>query len=374
MTVLLAPDKFKGSLTAREVCEALTRGLLRARPELDVLAHPMADGGDGSLAVLRAHRPLTERRIATTDPLGRPIQASYFVDVDGAAYVELPAASGLVLLAEGERDPLATTTLGTGTLVADAIARGARCVYLFLGGSATNDAGMGIAVALGLRFFDASGHALAPCGKALIEVDRMDLTNLIPWVREMDFRILVDVSNPLYGPTGAAHAFARQKGADAAAVELLDAGLRRFAGRLTEATGVRVDELAGGGAAGGIAAGLAALFGARVEEGFGYLAEATGLAARIATADVVVTGEGRLDATSLGGKVVGGVARLCREAGKPLHAVAGAVALTAAEREVLRLRSVHAVMDRAADEADAMGRAGEILKEIGVELGGRLPT
>ena len=373
VTVLLCPDKFKGSLGAAEACAALARGLRRARPDLDVLNHPMADGGDGSLAVLRAHLPLVERRVATTDPLGRPLTAAYLVDErSGEAYVELSAASGLALLAEGERDPARASTLGTGALLADAVARGHRRITLLLGGSATHDVALGIAHALGARFLDRGGRELAPRGESLARVARVDLAGVSTGARAADFRVLVDVSNPLCGPSGAAASFARQKGADGAAVARLADGTRRFADRLAEVAGARVDELPGGGAAGGVAAGMAALFGASVEGGFGFLAAATGLAARVAAADAVVTGEGRLDATSLRGKVVGGVAALCARADVPLHAVAGAVALSEGARASLRLASAWAVLDEAGSVAEAMRGAAGYLEGIGVRLGGRL--
>lgn len=365
MRVLLCPDKFKGSLTAREVCDALAVGVRRASPGMDIVAHPMADGGDGSLEVLATHLDLSERRVATTDPLGRPIVATYRTNAD-TAFVELASASGLVLLTSEERNPARTSSYGTGVLIADAIARGFREVVLFLGGSATSDAGTGIVAALGGRFLDAAGQALAPYGKTLPDVLRIDLRDL---TLPSDFKLtlLCDVTNPFSGPNGAAHVYAPQKGASEPQVAALDAGLAHLAGVLEATTGRDVQELSGAGAAGGIGGGLAAMLGAELKPGFETLAELTGLAAEVAVADLVITGEGCLDGQSLEGKVVGGVAALCREVGKPLAVVAGASELSTPETEALGVTAVYTIVERAAGEQDAMAGASAYLEMIGAE-------
>lgn len=366
MRVLLCPDKFKGSLGALEVCEALARGVRRARAGAEVVMHPMADGGDGSLAILDAHLGLSTHAVDTVDPLGRPLTAAYAHSAD-AAFVELASASGLVLLKSEERDPLRTSTYGTGVLIADALARGFREVVLLVGGSATNDAGTGIAAALGARFYDAGGQLLAPCGKTLRDVAHLDLSGLrLP--PDLELTLLCDVTNPFHGPRGAAHVYAAQKGADERVVAFLDEGLRHFAGVLAAATGVDVRAISGAGAAGGVGGGLAAMLGARLSPGFDTVSALTGLEDRIAGADLVVTGEGRLDGQSASGKVADGVARLCRRYGKPAVGVVGVNALAPAAVAALGLREVRAVIDVARDRDDAMARAAAYLEEIGAAL------
>ena len=366
-SILLCPDKFKGSLTASEVCAALARGLLSDGHPFNIMHHPMADGGDGSLQVLLTHLDLRPHTVATIDPLGRAVKATYYTD-DEVAYIELAAASGLVFLDEHERDAQATSTLGTGTLIAEAIAQGYSRVHLFLGGSATNDGGMGIANALGVRFLNGIGQMLEPCGKTLQDIERIDLSGIPESVRQTEFAVLVDVMNPLCGPYGAAESYARQKGATEAVVKQLDAGLHNLANRIDEATGARVAALPGGGAAGGVAAGLAGLFGARIEKGFDYFARATGLDERLVDADAVVSGEGQLDATSLQGKVVGGVGRRCEAAQKPFHLVAGAAAIAPRNLEILNPASIHTVLEHAAGLEDAMQNAEQYVEDIGRRL------
>ena len=366
MSVLLCPDKFKGSLDASQVCDAIARGLRRVAPHLEILRHPMADGGDGSLDVLAAHLALDTHFVDATDPLGRPLRASYRASAD-TAFVELASATGLVLLKSEERDPERTSSYGTGLLLRDAIQRGYRKIVLLIGGSATNDAGMGIATALGIRFLDGLGAPLAPSGKTLQDVVTIDRSGLrLP----ADLRItaLCDVTNPFHGPQGAAYVYAQQKGATAAQIKSLDQGLVHFATVLETSTGTDVQTLSGAGAAGGIGGGLAALLGAELRPGFETLAELTQLEARISRADLVLTGEGCLDAQSLDGKVIGGVAGLCRKYGKPLEAFVGTDCLGADKARALGIRRVHEVRALARDLADAMQRADGYLEALAAEV------
>jgi len=362
LIILLAPDKFKGSLSAQAVGEAIARGLHQQSLEVSTIIHPLADGGDGSLEVLAQHLQGEWVTTAVTDPLGRPINGSY-LRTPAAAFIEVASASGLVLLTESERNPLLTTTLGTGQLVAHALRHGARHIYLFLGGSATNDAGTGIAVALGWQFLDQAGNRLAPTGNNLGHIH-----DLIPGqefeLTQLTFTLLCDVNNPFCGPQGAAYVYAEQKGATPADIQLLDNGLRHFAGVLQEYTGRDIANRPGSGAAGGIAGGLAALLGAEIRSGFQTIAELTGLAAKIAAADLVISGEGRLDGQSLQGKVVGSLAELCQRQGKPLVLCVGANTLGVAESRAVA-RAVYAVRDQATDLADALTHAESYLEQIG---------
>ncbi len=361
MKILLACDKFKGSLDSLGVNTALAKGLKKKHPKITTIVLPLADGGDGTLAVLKQALDLPFSYQKTIDPLGRPITAPYLKNGD-TAYFELAAASGITLLKEEERQPLHSTTLGTGRMMRAALDNGARNLVLGLGGSCTTDAGLGIAHELGVRFFDKNKKAIIPAGGNLLDIGTLDRQEA---VKIYHLKILCDVSNPLYGPNGAAHVFARQKGATEEEIHLLDQGLRHVANLIETHTGRSISNLVGGGATGGIAAGLAGLFGAEITNGFEFIKKRTDLESQIAAADLVITGEGQLDKTSLDGKVVDGVAALCRQYKKPLIAVVGASKLSAKEKEVLGLREVYTVLDAAGSVEEAMDGVEDYLKEIG---------
>ncbi len=359
MKILLCPDKFKGSLSAQQVCSAIVRGLPNT---VQPLLHPMADGGDGSLEVLARHLDLKPQPIAATDPLGRPLQANYFT-AGQVAFIELASASGLVLLQPHEHNPLLTSTWGSGLQVVDAIAQGCRQIYLFLGGSATTDGGMGIASALGFVFLDAAGNPLSPTGGSLQHVTTIHKLTA-PNLQQVSITLLCDVDNPLYGPNGAAHVYAQQKGANPQQIAQLDEGLRHFSDVLLRHTGIDVSTLPGSGAAGGIGASLVALLGATLQNGFDTIATLTGLEANIQAADWVISGEGKLDAQSLQGKVVAGVAALCRKHGKLLTLFVGHNELDALTTQQLGIRAVHAVTDIANDLPDAMQHGAAHLEAL----------
>lgn len=316
MRVLVAPNAFKESLTAREAARAIGAGVRRACPSARVALCPVADGGDGTRDVLG----LPVRRAWARDPLGRRIRARFGYDARRRlAVVELAEASGLARVAPRERDPLRASTEGTGDLLRAALDAGAREVIVGVGGSATVDAGTGIARALGARFLDARGRDLAPGGGALTRLARIDLSGLDPRVRRTRLRVACDVRNPLLGPRGAAPVFAPQKGASHAAVRRLARGLGAFA-RLA---GRGVGRLPRGGAAGGAAAGMAALLGASLEDGAEAVLAAIGCDRRLRGADLVITGEGRFDGTTSEGKAPSAVARHAARAGVPVVALCG---------------------------------------------------
>lgn len=362
MKILIAPDKFKGSLTARQVCEAINRGLQRTDPSLEVVFHPMADGGDGSVEVLKQQLSLTRQVVETVDPLGRPIAATYYTSAE-AAYIEIASASGLVLLTKDERNPLLASTLGTGKMMMDALTKGYQHIYLFLGGSATNDAGMGIATALGFQFLDQNEQLLPPNGESLAHVGSIKNTGLVDFTKTR-ITLLCDVNNPLFGPTGAAYVYARQKGATEAQLATLDQGLRNYSEALEQQTGVDVSCLPGSGAAGGIGASLVALCGAGLVKGFATIARLTGLEDQIQAADWVISGEGRLDDQSLQGKVVSGVAALCQQYQKPLTLFVGKNDLSAQDLARLQLRQVYSITEQAKDSEDAMQNGAAYLEEM----------
>lgn len=365
MNILLCPDKFKGSLTAREVCAALHRGLAPRYPDAEIVSRPLADGGDGSLDVLEDYLDVRTVTIECSDPLGRPIQASYRRS-GSAAYIEVAAASGLVLLREAEREVLKTSSLGTGQLMAHAVEHGVQEVFLFLGGSATNDAGMGIAHALGYRFLDDSGQALPPIGKHLGKVASIDQSGLIPEMANVKVHVVCDVDNPLFGPNGAAYVYAPQKGATESDVELLDEGLRNLAKKLVAAGYPDVGELPGAGAAGGIGGGAVAFLNGHLQSGTATFLEISQLEKQVKEADLIITGEGFLDAQTAQGKLISGVCDLAHQHGKPIIGVCGGAEDGIAES--LGLKQLYTIMDRSDSLAEAMNKAAEKLEEIGEKI------
>lgn len=364
MRILLACDKFKGSLDSVGVNTALAKGLHKTQAEITTIIHPLADGGDGTLAVLSQAIDIPFTQQSTIDPLGRVIIAPFLKDRQ-TAYFELAAASGISLLKKQERNPLRTTTLGTGRVMRAAVDRGARDLVLGLGGSCTTDAGLGIAYELGVRFFDENKNSIIPSGGNLLEIAKIDTSQA---VKINSLKILSDVSNPLYGRNGAAYVFGPQKGATDKEVDLLDRGLRQVAELIEKKTGRSISELTGGGAAGGIAAGLAGIFDAKITNGFEFIKKQTNLVAAVMQADWVITGEGQLDKTSLDGKVVSGVAALCKKYQKPLIAVVGGSKLSLLEKETLGLHKVYTVLEKADSVENAIQDAERYLEEIGVDI------
>jgi glycerate kinase len=365
MTVVMAPDSFKGTATAADAAAALRRGWRKIRPDDDVVLLPMADGGEGTLEVLAAAHPRAHRRRATvTGPDGRAVAATWLLLPDGTGAVELAETSGLPLMAT--LDALNAHTLGLGEMIARALDAGVEELVVALGGSASTDGGTGALTALGARFTDASGRALSPGGDALRGLAAIDPSGLRPPPRR-GITLLVDVGAPLLGPRGAAAVFGPQKGATPADVERLDAGLARLA----ELCGEDPDA-PGAGAAGGAAYGLAALWGARVTPGASAMAALAGLPDAVAACDLVVTGEGRVDATSFGGKVVGAIRDL-------LAGVAGAdkpaLAVVGGEVDAIELPGIEhlvSLADLAGDPARARSEAVTWLARAGGELARRV--
>ena len=338
MRVVIAPDKFKGSLDAAQVAAALCAGVHDVVPGAACTLIPMADGGDGTVDAFLAAGALP-RRVRVRGPLGAPADAVYAIDAD-LAVIEMAAASGLVL-AGSALDPRRATTYGTGELLRDALDAGVRRIVLGIGGSATTDGGAGALAALGVRFFDAAGAPLEPAPAALADVERIDLGGLDARIRAIDLAIACDVDNPLLGPQGAAAVYGPQKGAGDADVAFLDGVLARLARAMEAATATDLREMPGAGAAGGLGWGLASVCGARMRRGVELVADVRGLGEALRGADWCLTGEGRIDGQTLRGKVVDGVAALARSAGVPVIAFGGSVDL-AAER-ALRERGVACV-------------------------------
>lgn len=330
MRILVVPQEFKGSLTAVESAAALRRGVEALFPNAEIDSVPMADGGPGTVeAIVHAARGRTS--IARVDgPLGAPVDARWGrIDEGRCAVIEMAAASGLTLLATDQLDPRRASTYGTGQLIKHALDAGVERILIGVGGSATNDGGAGMAEALGAILLDDEGDRLPPGGAALARLARIDASGLDVRLQSIEMSVLCDVQNPLLGPEGASAIFGPQKGADPACVAQLDRALANFAAIIERDLGARVAEIPGAGAAGGLGAGLMAFCGATLQSGFAAVSEAVQLAERIAQAELVITGEGRLDTQSAYGKTVAGVAGLASEAGVPCLAVAGLIEGTA---------------------------------------------
>jgi len=324
--VVIAPDKFKGTLSAAEVADALAKGVRAAIPHASLTLRPLGDGGEGTVdALLLAHGGrVSSKRVS--GPLGGSVEASLAHLADGSCAMEMSEAAGLTLVDPDRRDALAASTLGLGELIAAALDEGVRRILVGVGGSASTDGGTGAAAAVGWRFLNAEGEELPMGGGSLKHLARIDHTGVRSEIAGVSVVAACDVDNPLLGSAGAARVFAPQKGAGAEEVEVLEEGLATLTTRITEDLGIDVGELPHSGAAGGTGAGLRAFFGAELGPGFDVVAEATHLRDAIDRADFVLTGEGSLDDQSLGGKAPIGVARISLELGVPCYAVAGEVA------------------------------------------------
>ena len=323
---VLAIDSFKGSLSSLQVADAAEAGILSVFPACEVVKIPMADGGEGTMGAL-VHATSGETvTVNTFDPLMRPMKAAYGILGDGiTAVVELAAASGLPLLRDNERDPMRTTTFGTGILIAHALRQGCRNFLLGIGGSATNDGGTGLLAALGFRFFDAENHEIEPVGGKLIDIKRIDTSGVMPEAKVSIFRVACDVTNPLFGPNGAAYVYAGQKGASAETIKVLDEGLTHYASVIEQTIKNDVATFPGAGAAGGTGAGLMAMLNATLLPGVGLVLDTLGFDRLIEGCDLVITGEGRVDRQTAMGKAPAGVAEAASKKGIPVVAIAGSV-------------------------------------------------
>lgn len=324
--IVIASDSFKGCAASAEIAEAAEAGIRRIFPRCRIIKIPVADGGEGTVDALVAATNGQRHTVMAHGPSMEPLQAVYGILGDArTAVIETAAASGLALLAPEARNPMQTSTFGTGELIRDALLKGCRKFLIGLGGSATNDAGTGLLQALGYRFYDADGKETEPGGGALEKIERIDSAQALPELAGCSFTALCDVTNPFYGPTGAAYVFAPQKGASPAITEQLDKGLRHFAQIIRESGRQPVDDLSGAGAAGGLGGGLAAFLGARLQPGIETILKTLHFENIVKGADWVITGEGRLDIQTTMGKVVSGIAAAAARQGVPVIALGGAL-------------------------------------------------
>ena len=354
MRVLIAPDKFKGSLTAEEAAAAMAQGVLSVYPDADVIRIPVADGGEGTLEAALA-AGAEERSTRVRGPLGREVTAVWAMD-GTTAVLETARSSGLMLVEPSVQTSLAASSFGSGQLITAALDAGAQEIILGIGGSAMTDGGSGALTALGLRILDDGGNPVPPGGAGLAVAAAVDASGLDPRIKDTTIRIAADVTNPLTGHNGAAHIFGGQKGADSSARLLLDEALGNWARLLREATGVDVD-VPGAGAAGGFPSAFLAFTDARIEPGFELIADLVGLAPALAQADLVLSGEGSIDEQSRYGKAPLEVARLAAERGIPVVLVAGAITLSPKVLAEYGVEAAVSLLDLAQGPADAMARA-----------------
>jgi len=337
MKILIACDKYKGSLSAGAVCNTIKNALESKYPDYSCKSIPMADGGDGTLEVLAPVLQLSKTKIQVLDPFSRPIHASYFHN-NQTAFIELASASGIKLLSENELDVLNTSTTGTGQLFKHAYENGYRDFVLAIGGSCTNEMGLGIAREMGFEFFDFNEEEIVPKGGNLLSIHSIKYPVPLP---DIKIEILCDVDNPLYGPNGAASIYGPQKGANKDDIELLDKGVKHIADLIEKTNQKSVSQLEGGGAAGGIASGLYGLFErVSIHKGMDVISELLDLESEIKNADLVISGEGKLDDSSFSGKVIGYLADRCKALDKKIIAIVGDKLCT---EEVLKSKGVHSV-------------------------------
>lgn len=324
--IVIAADSFKGSLSSSEVAEAFAEGWHEIAPDCNIRKVRVADGGEGTLEALVEMLQGDYVELTVHDPLHRPIKTRYgVVDSGTTAVIEMASASGLTLLASEEHNPMVTSTYGTGEMVADALARGCRKVLLGIGGSATNECGVGMFRALGYRFLDRNGKELSGGGEILEQIAKIDDSQRIEGLDKCEFVVACDVTNPLYGEQGAAHIFAPQKGADTAMVEALDRGVQNFAEVVKRHNGAEIAEMEGAGAAGGLGGGIMALLNSRLERGIELVLEVIRFDQIIEGSDFVITGEGRLDGQTVMGKAPKGILAAAQRQNIPVIAIGGAV-------------------------------------------------
>ena len=373
MRILIVPDSFKGSLSSIQVGQQLQAGLRSVLPDASFRLLPVADGGEGTVEAVAAAAGGEFYTARVTGPLGHPVTAGYAILPDGTAVLEMAQASGLPLVPPVLRDPSKTTTRGTGELMAAALDRGCRRLLIGIGGSATNDGGAGMARALGARFLDRSGRDLPEGGGALDQLDRIDLSGLDARLKETSILVASDVTAPLCGPQGASLVFGPQKGASPEQAAGLDLCLAHY-GRVLEETFCRpLADQPGAGAAGGLGAGLMAFCDAQLRPGIDIIFELLHLEEAAARADLILTGEGRIDATSATGKLLSGVGKLARRYHKPAIAFAGAVALSDAELQAIGLQTAVPICDGPMALEDSLSRAAELTFRAAQRVG-RLMT
>ena len=362
MKFVIAPDKFKGSLTGFEFCTAVEKGLVKVFPQAEIIHLPLADGGDGTLEIAQHHLKGTKIEILVNDPFFRKIKASYVFSKDTEiAYIEMAEASGLKRIAENEKNVMRATSFGTGELILHAIEKGAKHILLGIGGSATNDCGMGMPAALGYSFLDANGQKLKPIGANLTQVETIDVSNVQEKLKNIKFSIACDVQNALYGNEGAAFVYAEQKGASIENILQLDRGLQHFANILQQQFGVDCQQINGAGAAGGVGAGSIVFLNGNLVSGIELIKNISNFDEVIQDADWLITGEGKLDEQTFYGKTIQGVINSAKQNNIPVAAFCGAISLNIEQQQKMGLTYCTSILKTISSLQEAINYSEENL-------------
>ena len=369
MNILICPDKFKDSLTAQQVCEALEIGIKRRRPKSVIQLMPLADGGEGTLEVIKTIHGGEWVQKKVNDPLFRPIEANYLWLADQKiAYIEMSRASGIELLKTKERNPYLTSTFGTGELILDAIEKGATEIVLTIGGSATNDAGIGMAAALGFKFLNKDQEELKAVGESLPLIDSIVPSPLLSKIHSIKFKVITDVQNPLAGKEGAAHVFAKQKGANAEMIKYLDKGLNNAQRLIGQTEKGIIGKMKGAGAAGGLGAGAIYFLQAEIAMGAEWLLNKIHFDRAVKKADYIITGEGKIDGQTWGGKLISQVIARCDKQFKQAILVCGVFEDPEKLPIFFDSKEVYSVLSKAKNAKDSMGNAAIYLEQLGEEI------
>ncbi|MFS0690189.1 glycerate kinase [Sporosarcina sp. 179-K 8C2 HS] len=364
MKVIVAPDSFKGSLTAIEAAEAMAAGIRDVDPDIQTVLLPAADGGEGTMRSLVDATKGTYVSVSVEDPLGRPISATYGILGDGeTCAIEIAEASGLMRLQENEKNPLAASSYGTGELIKHALDNGYRKFIIGLGGSATNDGGAGILQALGMRLLNKEGIELPKGGGGLEHIHSIDRENWDTRIAESEFLIASDVKNPFVGGDGASAVFGPQKGASPADVDSLDRNLRKFADAIEKETGIALHSKEGAGAAGGAGGAFQAFFNCEMRQGIDVVLEAIDFEKHVKDADLIITGEGKTDMQTFSGKTPFGIAKVAHREGKPVILISGAVDEESRDALTPLFTEVHAIMDEHVSVEEAIADAFNLLRK-----------
>lgn len=369
MKIVIAPDSFKGSATSLQVGETLKKGIETILEDAQISLMPIADGGEGTAQILVDALGGEWINLEVTGPSGNRVQSGYGVVGDEIAIIEMANASGLLLVKDGILDPMKTTTYGTGELIKDALQRGYRKIYLGIGGSATNDGGMGMAQALGYSFLSLEGKELAFGGENLSQLEQIVNTNRNRLLDDAKITVLCDVENPLFGENGAAYVYGPQKGASPEQIVLLDKGLRHYSKIIKQQRGIDISEKKGGGAAGGLGAGLYIFCNARIKPGVEVVLSILKFKEVLADCDLLVTGEGRMDSQSSQGKVPVGVSKLAKEEGVPVIAITGGVSGQVEELYNMGIDLILPIIDKPMELKEAMSDVDRLLLEAGKRIG-----
>lgn len=369
MKIIIAPDSFKGSLSAGEVSDNIEKGIRKVFEDAEIVKIPMADGGEGTVRSLVDSTGGAMISVRVKNPLMKEVEAFYGILGDGSTgVIEMAAASGLPLLSEEERNPMETTTYGTGELIRNALDMGCKKIIIGIGGSATNDGGAGMIRALGGRLLDRNGNDVKHGGGSLDKIDAIDISSVDERIKDCKIVVACDVDNPMTGQRGASYVFGPQKGADPEMVKILDKNLEHYSEAVFNATGVQIRDYPGAGAAGGLGGGLMAFLGAELKRGVDIVIEATGLEEKISDADLVITGEGMIDYQTQYGKTPYGVAQIAKKHNIPVVAIVGSVGHNAEVLYELGFNGIFSIINRPMTLGDAVSECAELLEKTSESL------